>query len=84
MISEACRELLKAQTNVAWLQATIESLATRSQSQDRPLLDGDRQQRLRQIAVEREPWYREVSTFAVDSEGSIDEVIERLLAGVRT
>jgi shikimate kinase len=84
VVSEACRELLKAQTNVAWLQARIESLATRSQSQDRPLLDGDRQQRLRQIAVEREPWYREVSSFAVDSEGSIDEVVERLLAGVRT
>ena len=67
-----------------WLQASIDSLITRSLSQDRPLLDGDREQRLNQIATEREPWYREVSTFTVDSEGTLEEVVERLLAGVRT
>lgn len=83
VVSEACRQLLKTQRNVAWLQATIESLVARSQSQDRPLLDGDREQRLRQVAIEREPWYREVATFDVDSEGTIDEVVESLLAGVR-
>ena len=84
VVSEECRQLLKDQENVIWLQASIDSLITRSLSQDRPLLDGDREQRLNQIATEREPWYREVSTFTVDSEGTLEEVVERLLAGVRT
>jgi shikimate kinase len=63
------RRRLRERGLVAWLQADPETQLRRLDGcGDRPLLEGaDRQARLRALAGERDPLYREVADLAVDT-----------------
>jgi len=83
VVTEACRELLKRESMVIWLDADVDVLMSRAQVGDRPLLAGDMANRLGQLRGERESWYREVATTRIDANGSLDEVVEQVLECVR-
>jgi shikimate kinase len=61
---------LLARTTCVWLTASRELLAARVEASDdvRPLLAGDLEGRLAALGDEREPLYREVATFIVDTD----------------
>ena len=84
VVTEACRDLLKREAMVLWLDAEVDVLLTRVQAGDRPLLAGDLSERLGQLRIERASWYREVASKQIDANGSLDEVVEQVLDGVRT
>jgi shikimate kinase len=59
--------LIDADALVVWLRAAPEVLVHRVETGDhRPLLDADPLGRLHQMAVEREPLYRDVADLAID------------------
>jgi shikimate kinase len=66
---DASRRLL-ARTTCVWLTASRERLAARVDGSDevRPMLAGDLDGRLASLGSEREPLYREVATFVVDTD----------------
>jgi len=84
VVTEACRDLLKREPMVVWLDAEVDVLISRVQAGDRPLLAGDLADRLGQLRSERSSWYREVATKQIDANGSLDEVVEHVLDCVRT
>jgi len=84
VVTEACRDLLKREPMVVWLDAEVDVLMSRAQAGDRPLLAGDLAGRLGQLRSERSSWYREVATKQIDANGSLDEVVEHVLDCVRT
>jgi len=84
VVTEACRDLLKREPMVVWLDAEVDVLMSRVQAGDRPLLAGDLADRLGQLRSERSGWYREVATKQIDANGSLDEVVEHVLDCVRT
>jgi shikimate kinase len=61
---------LLARTTCVWLTASRERLAARVDASDevRPLLAGDLHGRLAALGQAREPLYREVATFVVDTD----------------
>ncbi|MGN6112902.1 MAG: shikimate kinase [Luteimonas sp.] len=65
------RQRLRERGVVAWLQADPATQLRRLECcDDRPLLEGaDREARLRALAAERDPLYREVADVAVDTRG---------------
>lgn len=82
VLAEANRAALRAsQAQVVWLSAHIDTLVARVlNGVHRPLLDGDPEAALRQLAAEREPLYREVADAIVSVDGrSVDEVVEAVL-----
>ncbi len=83
VVTEECRDLLKREPMVVWLDADVDVLMRRAQAGDRPLLAGDLAQRLGQLRNEREAWYREVATTQIDANGSLGEVVEHVLECVR-
>ena len=84
VVTEACRDLLKREPMVIWLDAEVDILMSRVQAGDRPLLAGDLADRLGQLRSDRSSWYREVATKQIDANGSLDEVVEHVLKCVRT
>lgn len=66
VITEEVRALLQRHT-VVWIDVSAEEGIRRTADDStRPVLDGeDREQRYRELVVEREPYYREVATFRV-------------------
>jgi shikimate kinase len=64
-----------------WLDADDETLSERVDAgDDRPLLGDDRAEGVRRLRRERETWYRESSRLRIDATGTLDEVLERILA----
>jgi shikimate kinase len=61
------RERLRQRGFVVYLEATVDQqLARLAQDRSRPLLaTPDRRERLRALAAEREPWYRELADLTV-------------------
>jgi len=84
VVTEACRDLLKREPMVVWLDAEVDILISRVQAGDRPLLAGGLAVRLGQLRSERSSWYEEVATKQIDANGSLDEVVEHVLDCVRT
>jgi len=84
VVTEACRDLLKREPMVIWLDAEVDVLMSRVQAGDRPLLAGDVVNRLDQLRSERSAWYREVATTQIDANGSLEDVVEQVLECVRT
>ena len=66
VVTEEVRALLQRHT-VVWIDVSAEEGIRRTADDNtRPVLDGDdREQRYRELVVEREPYYREVATFRV-------------------
>lgn len=66
VVSEQVRTLLQRHT-VVWIDVTAEEGIRRTaEDASRPVLDGDdREQRYRELMEQREPLYREVSSFRV-------------------
>jgi len=69
VLSQANRELLRDRTICVYLRARLESLIHRLRNDvKRPLLQGgDPEGRLRQLATEREPLYREVAGIEIEA-----------------
>ena len=84
VVTEACRDLLKREPMVIWLDAEIDILVSRVQAGDRPLLAGNMADRLGQLRSERSAWYHEVATKQIDANGSLEDVVEQVLECVRT
>lgn len=80
------RELLRSRGTVVYLRTSVtEQLRRTRNSTHRPLLAAadDPEERLRQMALEREPLYEAVADITVDSPGrkvaaTVAEVLERL------
>lgn len=66
VVTEKVRTLLQRHT-VVWIDVSPEEGIRRTaEDSSRPVLEGeDREQRYRDLAAEREPYYREVATFRV-------------------
>lgn len=74
------RELITREFAI-WLDADDDTLIGRvSAGDDRPLLGDDRAEGVRRLRREREKWYRESSRVRVTATGTLDEVLERILA----
>jgi shikimate kinase len=85
VLRERNRELLRARTRCVYLCAPLELLWERlRRDRRRPLLQvADPQARLRTMASEREPLYRETAEFMIETEGLsfrrlVDAVVLRL------
>lgn len=81
------RSLLRERGFVLWLETTVEQqLARLVRDRQRPLLNApDRRARLEQLALERDPVYRELADFAVASEGeSCQHAAARIAALLET
>jgi shikimate kinase len=77
------RELI-AREFAIWLDVDDETLTERvSAGDDRPLLGDDRAEGVRRLRRERGTWYRESSRVRVDASGTLDEVLERVLAATK-
>jgi shikimate kinase len=74
--------LRSSRAHVVWLRAEVGELAGRlAGATDRPLLDGDPEQRLRALLSERAAWYAEVADAVVDVDGrSVDDIVEEILS----
>ena len=82
-IDERSRVLLLERCTVVWLDAAIETLATRvARSDRRPLLQGqDPHEALTRLAAERRPVYAQAQhRIAVDAPA--DDLVERILAAL--
>lgn len=78
---EAARELLKSTTTI-WLDCDDEVLEDRVGDGDRPLLGDNPRGSLARLRGERTPWYEEVSRARVDASGTLDDVIDRVVAAM--
>lgn len=69
VLREANRKLLSQRANVVYLRATPEDLARRLRHDtQRPLLQGgDPLRKLRELFLARDPLYREVANFTIDT-----------------
>jgi shikimate kinase len=77
------RELITREFAI-WLDADDDTLVERvSSGDDRPLLGDDRAEGVRRLRREREKWYRGSSRVRVDAMGTLDEVLERILAATK-
>ena len=76
------RELLGSRTRCVWLSAPVPVLVGRARSEagTRPLLVGDVEARLNDLATTREPLYRSVAEIEVAVDGlSPAEVVDRIV-----
>lgn len=80
------RALLRRSATVVWLRAAHTTLVSRLQGPEmavRPVLQGDPERRVPQMAAERRPWFEEVADVVVDVDGLSPEVVaDRVLAAV--
>lgn len=82
VLREANRKLLSERANVVYLRATPEDLARRLRHDtQRPLLQGgDPLRKLRDLFVVRDPLYREVADFTIDTGRSSVPALVNLLS----
>jgi shikimate kinase len=81
IVTTAAARALIAREFALWLDADDDTLSERvAAGDDRPLLGDDRAEGVRRLRREREAWYRESSRARVDATGTLDEVLERVLA----
>jgi shikimate kinase len=82
VLAPANRDRLRERGFVAWLQADPGTQLRRLEGcSDRPLLEGaDREARLRALAAERDPLYREVADLAIDTRGGDAAAMAEALA----
>jgi len=78
------RALLRDERVVVWLQAPVEALLARIGSTDRPLLEGDANDRLQRLDRERTGFYAELATDTIDASRGIDDVVRDVMACVTT
>ncbi|MCP1728000.1 shikimate kinase [Natronospira proteinivora] len=87
VVTEENRRLLRERGYVIYLRTSLDyQLArTRQSRHDRPMLHTDNpEQRLRDLAAEREPYYQELADFTVDTDGqSVKQVMRRLSADLQ-
>lgn len=76
-IEEARKSLVREPTY--WLDSTDEEILHHVGDVDRPLLGDRPAEALARLRAQRETWYREVSRARVESSGTLDEVVERVL-----
>lgn len=77
------RELITRECAL-WLDTDDRTLTDRvAAGDDRPLLGEDRAEGVRRLRREREAWYRESSRARVDATGTLDEVLDRILAATK-
>jgi shikimate kinase len=80
------RALLRARGPVVVLQASAETIYKRTRRHRRPMLEvGDPEQRIRDLMAQRTPFYDEVASVTVstdgrDSQDVVDEIVEKLEA----
>ncbi len=81
VVRKETRDILRERATVVWLNPAYELLSRRvvKRSMDRPMLDGDPNERLRILLEEREPLYRDVADVIVDSgDGTREQVAQRI------
>ncbi len=77
------RDLLEAEFTL-WLDCEDTTLLERVGDGDRPLLGDDHAAALRDLRQRREPWYRQCSQARVDSSGSFDDVVQKVLEAIES
>jgi len=86
VLRERNRELLRAHTRCVYLCATTDLLWERlRRDRKRPLLQvADPQMRLRAMAAEREPLYRDTAELVIDTDGlSFHRLVDRVVQHLR-
>ena len=73
------RELLARESTV-WLDSPDDVLVARLGDGDRPLLGDDLDAGIARLREERAHWYEEVAKVRLDATGTLDEVVDRLIA----
>jgi shikimate kinase len=82
VVSPVCREALRAFGVVVHLVAPSAVVAARLKGGDRPLVAEPTVERVEQISAHRAAWYAEVATVSVDADGSIEDVVARVVDSV--
>ncbi len=77
LTSSRSRELLVGQP-VLWLDADVDTLLTRLDETDRPLLEGDPRTRLSELADARRSLYAEAATWTLSGAQSLDALVPRV------
>jgi shikimate kinase len=77
--SERARQLIEREFAI-WLDVEDDTLLERVALGERPLLGDDHAKGLKRLRGEREKWYRESARVRVDAAGSLDEVLDRIVA----
>jgi shikimate kinase len=80
--SERAREVIGREFAV-WLDVDDDTLLERVAVGERPLLGDDHAQSLKRLRSEREEWYRTSTRVRVDAGGSLDDVLDRVVAAAR-
>ncbi len=83
ILQEANRQNLAARGTVIYLSASIDQLLNRTRrDKNRPLLQtGDPQARLEELMNIREPLYREVADFIIDTgQGNVQHTVNEIIA----
>lgn len=81
--TSAARGLLKKEPTL-WVDSDDETLLERVSDGERPLLGRDHRQGLVDLRVQREAWYRASARARVDSSGTLDEAVRRILNEVES
>jgi shikimate kinase len=79
--TSAARDLLRGERTF-WIDSDDETLLERVSEGERPLLGDDHRGALANLREQREGWYRTSARFRVDSSGTLDEVVRRILEQV--
>jgi shikimate kinase len=80
--SERARQLIERELAV-WLDVDDDTLLERAAVGERPLLGDDHAESLIRLRGEREASYRAIARVRVDAAGSLDEVVDRIVAATR-
>lgn len=85
VVREENRALLRSRGPVVVLEASPETVYKRTRRHRRPLLEGtDPMARIRQLMAERAPYYQDVASIRVNSDGrDASEVVEEIVAELR-
>jgi shikimate kinase len=84
LLVESNRALLKGETRVVWLRASLETLAARVGTKgERPHFDGDPAGTIRALYQVRRPLYEEVADVTIDVDDATPErIVEMILVAV--
>jgi shikimate kinase len=77
---ERVRKALKDKGLVFWLKVSPEAVLSRTADDNtRPLLEGDRETRVRFLLFQRESLYRETADYTIDATKSPEDIINEIL-----
>ena len=77
---ENVREALREKGLVFWLKVNPETVLSRTENdRTRPLLEGDREVKVRSLLLQRESLYKETANYIIDATKSPEEVIAEIL-----